>query len=87
MNIKFTIDSFRKTNNYWIYWSNCPRKGILEFMDSIPIIIKSIPNAKFLIGGSGDLFDLVKERSEKLNVSHGAEISIPGWIGEELRSN
>lgn len=58
-------------------------KGIMEFIESIPLIKRDVPNVEFLIAGSGDLLDWVKEECRVLKLK-GLNIEVTGWIGNDL---
>jgi len=59
-------------------------KGIKEFIEAIPIIIKEEKEIEFLIGGSGDLLDWIKSECKKIENEYEVNITISGWIGEEM---
>jgi glycosyltransferase involved in cell wall biosynthesis len=55
-------------------------KGIRNFADAIPIILKNCENVKFLIGGGGALF---KEVEQKLERTPQNKILFTNWISHE----
>lgn len=59
-------------------------KGIVEFLDAIPLVSKSYNNVKFLIGGSGKLSHYVDEKSKALFEELGVDIEVTGWIEKGL---
>ena len=59
-------------------------KGIVEFLDAIPLVSKSYNNVKFLIGGSGKLSHYVDEKSKALIEELGVDIEVTGWIEKGL---
>ncbi|MCZ7357389.1 MAG: glycosyltransferase family 4 protein [Candidatus Methanoperedens sp.] len=59
-------------------------KGIVEFVKAIPIIAKENKEVIFLIGGSGDMLEWVKEECNELMNKEAINITITGWIGQEL---
>lgn len=60
------------------------KKGIIEFVRSIPLIASAYTDIEFLIVGEGDLTDWVKEECERLSKECGiGTISIRGWIPPE----
>ena len=59
-------------------------KGIVEFLDAIPLVSKSYSNVKFLICGSGKLSHYVDEKSRALSEELGVDIEVIGWIEKGL---
>jgi len=59
-------------------------KGIIEFINAIPLVAKKNKNVEFLIGGSGDLLDRVNAECNKIKDKSGVNIITAGWIGQEL---
>lgn len=55
-----------------------PEKGVLNFVKSIPEILREYPNLKFFIGGNGNLLEDIAcfLESEKLN----DKVVLGGWI-------
>ena len=47
-----------------------PEKGIELFVDSIPEVIKTIPNVKFVIIGTGPLEEKIKNAIKKMNIKN-----------------
>lgn len=56
-------------------------KGILNFLDAIPIVLKQRSNLKFLIAGDGKLFKKIKEYIDHNNLSKNVEIL--GWVAHD----
>ncbi len=55
-------------------------KGIVEFINSIPLILAKNPDVKFLIAGDGDLVNWVETEISKLIKECDAQIKFVGWI-------
>ncbi|MGH0632168.1 glycosyltransferase family 4 protein [Bacillus pacificus] len=53
------------------------RKGIYDFLDIMPNILKDFPNAKLHIAGDGDL-SLLDRKIEELNIKN--HVCVYGWI-------
>lgn len=53
------------------------KKGVFDLLDAIPQVLESVPGARFVLAGDGDL-EGVAARAEKLGVSH--TVSLPGWV-------
>lgn len=62
---KFDTDSF---NILFCAHPLRKKKGIFEFISSIPLIIDKYPKTKFIILGSGDKINLLKKKSEMLKI-------------------
>lgn len=60
------------------------QKGIVEFVNAIPLILEKDKDTEFLIGGSGALASWVAEECEKIRDTLGAAVTITGWIGDDL---
>ena len=54
------------------------RKGILNFMQAIPLIIKKRNDCKFLLIGGGPLLETIRTQREELKTSESLEI--PGFV-------
>lgn len=59
-------------------------KGIVEFVEAIPLVVKENKDVEFLIGGSGNLLDWVKEECRRIEDKYNVNITIIGWIGQNL---
>ena len=53
-------------------------KGVMNFIDAVPLITKEHKDIEFLIGGEGDLFNEIK----RINDTKKYKITLPGWIPE-----
>ncbi len=79
------IDKFNITKRY-MERKNCigyigrlsKEKGILNFIESIPLILKGMPSLSFIIGGDGKLRNYIEEYIEKTKVNKN--VSFVGWI-------
>ena len=58
-------------------------KGVVEFVNSIPLVVKENKDVEFLIGGSGDLLGWVKEECKRIENGNNIKITITGFIKEE----
>ncbi len=58
-------------------------KGVMQFLEAIPMIVKNTGIKQFYIGGTGSSFDLVRESSNRLMREHDIHIEVPGFIPEE----
>lgn len=58
-------------------------KGVVEFVNSIPLVVKENKDVEFLIGGSGDLLGWVKEECKRIENGNNIKITITGFISEE----
>jgi len=56
-------------------------KGVMNFVESIPEIIKANPNFKVLIGGEGVLKDKIRDYIEKKDLTNN--VTLLGWISDE----
>ena len=59
-------------------------KGVKEFVKAISLIGTGNKKIEFLIGGSGDLLDWVKEECRRIEDKYKINVTIPGWIGQNL---
>jgi len=57
-----------------------PRKGVLNFIEAIPLVLKEVNDVEFVIGGSGVLIHTIQEKLEK-NLDH--KVKLIGWIPQE----
>ena len=60
------------------------QKGIMEFINAIPMISEKNKNIKILIGGSGDLLNEVNEVCFRIRRETNSDITLTGWIGQDL---
>ena len=58
-------------------------KGVMNFVEAVPLITREHEDVEFLVGGEGDLFDKIKRRKEL----KGYKITLSGWIPQERFSN
>jgi glycosyltransferase involved in cell wall biosynthesis len=58
-------------------------KGVTEFVEAIPLVVKSHDHVKFLIIGSGKLSHFVDEKRTGLLETFGVDLEVTGWIAEE----
>lgn len=58
-------------------------KGVKEFVRAIPLIAKENKDVRFLIGGSGDLLNWVKEECNNIEKENNIKITITGFIKDE----
>ncbi|MBL7124594.1 MAG: glycosyltransferase family 4 protein [Dehalococcoidales bacterium] len=56
-------------------------KGILNFVDAMPMVLEGYPDVEFLVGGGGTL---AHEVEEKIKSYHSDRITFTGWIPHEL---
>lgn len=59
------------------------QKGIVQFVKAIFLILKENKDVEFLIGGSGDLLDWVKEQCRKIEKETNTKVTITGFIKPE----
>jgi glycosyltransferase involved in cell wall biosynthesis len=58
-----------------------PVKGVVNFVNAIPLILKKLPDVEFLIGGSGPLIEETKERLEKDRLCD--KVTLTGWLSSD----
>ena len=58
-------------------------KGVVEFVEAIPLVARENKDVEFLIGGSGDLLGWVKEECKRIENGNNIKITITGFISEE----
>ncbi len=56
-------------------------KGVLNFVEAIPQIIKEKDDLKFLIGGDGQLREKIERYLEEENLND--KVKLPGWVPRE----
>jgi len=59
-------------------------KGVVEFVEAIPLVARENKDVEFLIGGSGDLLGWVKEECKRIENGNNIKITITGFISEEV---
>jgi len=52
-------------------------KGVLDLMRAMPIVLRSVPDATFVLAGSGDA-DSIANLARSLRVEHA--LRLPGWV-------
>jgi glycosyltransferase involved in cell wall biosynthesis len=55
-------------------------KGVLDLMRAMPIVLRSVPDATFVLAGSGDA-DSIANLARSLRVEHA--LRLPGWVNGE----
>ena len=77
---KFKIKkNFDKRKNLVGYIGRLTKaKGVLDFVQAIPMVLKKEDEIKFVIGGDGNLFNEIKEFIDKNRLSDKVELT--GWI-------
>lgn len=60
-------------------------KGVMSFVDAIPEILQSLPNARFLIVGDGLLRSSIESKVKKNAITD--KVTIVGWVPHHLLSN
>jgi len=58
-------------------------KGVVEFVEAIPLVARENKDVEILIGGSGDLLGWVKEECKRIENGNNIKITITGFISEE----
>jgi len=58
-------------------------KGVVEFVEAIPLVARENKDVEILIGGSGDLLGWVKEECKRIENGNNIKITITGFIKEE----
>jgi glycosyltransferase involved in cell wall biosynthesis len=59
-------------------------KNINKIIDSMPLLIKKIPELKLIIGGKGDYSDALKEQVKKMDLEKSVEFT--GFLSEEEKA-
>jgi len=59
-------------------------KGVVEFVEAIPLVARENKDVEILIGGSGDLLGWVKEKCKRIENGNNIKITITGFISEEV---
>ena len=57
-------------------------KGVMNFVQAMPLILKRSDGLKFLIGGEGPLFDEIKNDLQSKGLSENVELT--GWIPHDV---
>lgn len=58
-----------------------PTKGIMNFVQAIPLLLKQCNDLEFLIGGDGPLFGEIAQTLKHTNLSN--KVKLTGWIPDE----
>lgn len=58
-----------------------PKKGVVNLIDAIPLILEKLPDIEFLIGGNGSLFNEIKDRLERDGLSD--KVNLTGWLSND----
>jgi len=58
-----------------------PVKGVINFVESLPLILRQLPDVEFLVGGSGPLSCEIEDRLEKDGLSD--KVSLTGWLSRD----
>ena len=53
-------------------------KGVLDLVRAIPIVLRTVPGARFVLAGSGDAAASIAELARSLGVEHA--LRLPGWV-------
>jgi len=61
--------------------SLAPVKGVVNFIDALPLILRQLPDVEFLIGGDGPLFYKIKDCLEKSGLRD--KVSLTGWLSRD----
>lgn len=59
-------------------------KGLHVLIDAVPHVLKQCPEAKFVIAGTGSMFDSLRQQADSLGVS--AKVYLTGFISDEDRN-
>ena len=78
---KITKDSGKRENLIGYVGRLVEGKGIMEFLDAVPLILKGRDDAEFPIGGGGPLYDEIVNKLQT-NGLHN-EVKLIGWIPHE----
>lgn len=76
-------EKFTKPNHKMILFLGfiCERKGCLDIPAIVDQVCIKIPDARFILGGSGEIEKVVQKLSEKCK----ANVEFPGWIRNEQK--
>ncbi len=59
-------------------------KGVLDLVRAIPIVLRTVPEASFVLAGSGDAASIA-ELARSLGVEHA--LRLPGWVNGKNKDN
>ncbi|KKG20823.1 glycosyltransferase, partial [Methanosarcina sp. 2.H.T.1A.15] len=75
-------EEIQRNNNLVGYIGRLSReKGVMNFVESIPIILKENPNLEFILIGDGALKKEIELYIEKNNLQH--KVKVKGWVQHE----
>lgn len=58
-----------------------PKKGVVNLIDAIPLVLEKLPDIEFLIGGAGPLFNEIKDRLERDKLCE--KVHLTGWLSND----
>ncbi len=53
-------------------------KGVMQLVDAIPMVLEAHDDVKFLIGGSGSIYQRIEQQMEDSDLHHNVKLT--GWI-------
>ncbi|MCK4733188.1 MAG: glycosyltransferase family 4 protein [Methanophagales archaeon] len=56
-------------------------KGVMNFVEAMPLILEKQDNLKFFLGGHGPLYDRIKDKLRTNNISQKVELT--GWLSHD----
>lgn len=59
-------------------------KGVLDLVRAMPIVLRTVPEARFVLAGSGDAASIA-ELARSLGVEHA--LRLPGWVNGKNKDN
>lgn len=76
-------DKFTKPNNKLILFLGfiCERKGCFDIPAIVDQVCRKIPDARFILGGSGE----IEKVKQKLSAKYKDNVVFPGWIRNEQK--
>ena len=76
-------DKFTKPNNKLILFLGfiCERKGCFDIPAIVDQVCRKIPDAQFILGGSGE----IEKVKQKLSAKYKDNVVFPGWIRNEQK--
>lgn len=76
-------EKFTKPNHKMILFLGfiCERKGCLDIPAIVDQVCRKIPDARFIIGGSGE----IEKVKQKLSAKYKDNVEFPGWIRNEQK--
>lgn len=61
----------------------CPEKGVYELLEAWPGVLHSLPHARLVIAGSGQI-EQARARARELGIA--AHVEFPGWVGPQEKA-